>query len=152
MALPNTSGRWDEASVDMDLPFVDTATKIINTAQTAFQVDKSQNIKATIKRELGPFGWEYNGRATLKAHFLSRRKYLVFDSTTNLHPSDFFRIKVVMSRDGISGYKFMKWVSTVKAPRELFESLYDLLATKKGRAILALIIVAFIALAIWRCN
>lgn len=102
--------RWSEDSVNQELPFVEITKRTLDLTQTQVQPDKSPNIKGIIRQELELLGWEYNRRATFKANFPFRHKYVVFDSTTKLDADDRFRLKVTLNRDSVSEYKLMKWV------------------------------------------
>ena len=103
-------GKWEETSVERDLPFIEEAVGIINKAQTAIQLDKGNAVKASLRLELEQAGWQYNGWATFKANFPFRSKYLVLDSSYKQDHKNSYRIKVSTGHGIISSYKLMKWV------------------------------------------
>ena len=103
-------GKWDEASVERDLPYIEEAIRIIDEAQTAIQLDKGNAVKASLRLELEQAGWQYNRRATFKANFLFRSKYLVFNSSYKQDHKNSYRIKVATGHGIVSDYKLMKWV------------------------------------------
>ncbi len=103
-------GKWDEASVERDLPYIEEAIRIIDKAQTAIHMDKGNAVKASLRLELEQAGWQYDSRATFKANFPFRSKYLVFNSTYKQDHKDSYRIKVATDHGIVSNYKLMKWV------------------------------------------
>ena len=103
-------GKWDEASVDRDLPFIEKAIKIINTAKRIVQPVKGNTTKASLRQELEQAGWQYNSRETFKANFPFRRKYIVMDSSYKRAYLGRYRIKVMTGQGVLLGYKIMKWM------------------------------------------
>ena len=124
----NRKGKWDEASVERDLPFIEEAMRIINTAKRMVQPVKGDTTKASLRQELEQAGWQYNSRATFKANFPFRGKYIVMDSSYKRAYLGRYRIKVMTGQGILLGYKIMKWIEKTGSAFELF----DLFTTKRG--------------------
>jgi hypothetical protein len=104
-------GKWDEGAVEQDWPMSERTKKVMTDVQGAIQAIKDVSFKKRLRKELEQVGWEYNRGATFMANFLFRSKYMIFDFLIIKGDIlDIYRIKVVTGRDGISGYKLMKWV------------------------------------------
>ena len=129
-------GKWDEASVEQDLPFIEEAIRIIETAQAATQVFQGNAIKTGLRQELEEVGWKYSSRATYRANLLVRKKYLVFESSYKQDMKNSYRVKVATSHGIVSDYKLMKWIPKINPEFEFF----DLFTTKKGLLIVVIII------------
>lgn len=121
-------GKWDEVSVERDLPFIEEAIRILAQSQTAIQFDAGSAFKDSLRLELEQAGWQYNGWATFKSNFPFRRKYLVFDSSYTQDHENSYRIKVITGRGIVSDYKVMKWIEKTYPEFEPF----DLLFSKRG--------------------
>ena len=106
----NRKGKWDEASVERDLPFIEETIRIIKTAKRIVQPVKGDNTKASLRQELEQAGWQYNSWETFKANFPFRRKYIVIDSSYKKAYLGRYRIKVMTVQGRLLGYKIMKWV------------------------------------------
>ena len=103
-------GKWDEGSVEQDLPIIDDTKKILDGSEQISVMEKRGSLKEDIKRELESLGWIYQGGATFKANFPLRNKYLIFDfSFVKEGAQDIHRIKLVVDDNGVSDYKLMKW-------------------------------------------
>ena len=104
-------GKWDESSVEQELPIIMETKKILDVAENATKGNVTEPVKKNLKQELETLGWVYNRGATFKANFPFRSKHLIFDSAfTKKGASDIHRLKVVKGNNGVSGYKLMKWV------------------------------------------
>ena len=104
-------GKWDESSVEQELPIIKETKKILDIAENAIKGNKTDPVKKNLKRGLETLGWKYNRGVTFKANFPFRGKYLIFHyAFTKSGASDIHRLKVVMKDNGVSGYKLMKWV------------------------------------------
>ncbi len=101
----NRKGKWEEASVDRDLPYIEEAIRIINTAKRIVHTTK-----ASLRQELEQAGWQYNSWENFKANFPFRRKYIVMDSSYKKAYLGRYRIKVMKGPGRLLGYKIMKWV------------------------------------------
>ena len=128
-------GKWDEGSVEKDLPFVEEAIRIIDMSQTSVQFNKSDSVKTGLRHELEQAGWQYNSRATFKANFPLGRKYLVFDYSYKQDIKNSYRLKVATGHGIVSGYKLLKWIEKIGPDFELI----DLFTTKKGLLILIML-------------
>ena len=130
-------GKWDEASVELDLPFIEEAIRIIESAQHTVQPIKGNTFKANLRQELEQSGWLYNRRATFKSNLPLRNKYLIFDSSYKLDPKNSYRIKVSAKHSIVSDYKVYKWQENTYPGFELM----DLFNSKKGLLIVIICII-----------
>ena len=92
------------------MPFIEKTNRILSTNENAVQLDSDVSFKAGLRHELEQVGWQYNSRATFKANFPFRSKYLVLDSTIWMDDKDIYRIRVQVKGGSPFAYKLMKWV------------------------------------------
>ena len=111
-------GKWDEGSVEHDLPIIEKTKMVLDTAEDVAQADEGVSIKRSLRQKLELLGWGYNRGATFRANFPFRSKHLIFNSVFIKEGAQHIhRVKVVMGHDGVSGYKLMKWVPKVMLSR-----------------------------------
>jgi hypothetical protein len=69
-------GKWDQFSVEQDLPFVDETNRIINNPDSVIRMNEGSSFKTRLRRGLERRGWKLNRRATFKANFPFGNTYL----------------------------------------------------------------------------